>query len=129
MKLAELQGKGLLITDTKLGSVSLSLAERIQLQEYLNCKESDTYKQPENAKKYSHYFKQLPEGLRFIDIYTILHLWNVPHNLGHAIKKLLAPGKRGTKDRIKDIKEARDTLNRELELLETFGGEVKEHGS
>ena len=106
---------------------------------------------PENAEKYPHYFKKLPENMEFIDIYAILHLWDVPHNLGHAIKKLLAPGERGTKDRIKDIKEARDTLNRELELLESFAEkdsifsleagtmkaseltistqEVKEHGS
>ena len=42
--------------------------------------------------------------------------------LQHAIKKLLCAGQRGVKDQAKDINEAKDTLERCLELL-SIGGD------
>ena len=38
------------------------------------------------------------------------------HCTQHSIKKLLMSGKRGAKDKMKDIIEARDTLNRYLQI-------------
>lgn len=73
-----------------------------------------------NAHLYPQYFKKIPAGWEYLDIYAVHHLFEVDDPSGalqHADKKLLLPGVRtGGKSRYKDIKEARDTLNRWLEL-------------
>lgn len=73
----------------------------------------------QNKEKYDKYFKSV-EALNEIDVYMTLRLFDVKSQaVGHAIKKLLIPGCRtGGKSYADDIREARDTLNRELELLE-----------
>ena len=66
--------------------------------------------------KHSHYYKDV-SGLKQIDIYMILRLYNVTDPcIGHAVKKLLVAGGRGAKDRSQDIQEAIDTLNRYNEI-------------
>lgn len=66
--------------------------------------------------KYSHYKKDISH-LKTLDIYRILVLYNVTDPaIAHAIKKLLVPGGRGTKDTRQDMIEARDTLNRRLQM-------------
>lgn len=70
-----------------------------------------------------HYFKSV-KHLDYIDIYMVCKLFEVDdssHCTQHAIKKLLMAGKRGSKDKIKDIKEARDTLKRFLNILKESG--------
>lgn len=72
-----------------------------------------------NVEKYPAYFKDVSE-LTDIDVYMIHHLYNINDPSGaiqHASKKLLLSGKRtGGKSMVTDIKEARDTLNRWLEI-------------
>lgn len=64
------------------------------------------------SRKHSHYFKSVV-GLNYIDIYRVLDLYGVTDNaLGHAAKKILLAGARGSKDQYKDIQEAIDTLTR-----------------
>ena len=77
---------------------------------------NDTPKaKPENAKKYNHYFVPVPYS--HIDVYRVLELFKVTDNaIGHAVKKLLVPGLRGNKPTKQDIIEARDTLNRRIEM-------------
>lgn len=67
--------------------------------------------------KHSHYKKDVSH-LKTIDIYRILELFeNVPHAIGHAIKKLLVPGIRGGgKDVEQDYREAIDSIQRELQM-------------
>lgn len=69
-------------------------------------------------RKHAHYFRNV-EHLKEIDIYRFLELFNVTDQaLGHAIKKLVAPGGRGAgKDFRKDVQEAIDTLQRRLDML------------
>lgn len=68
-------------------------------------------------KTYPHYYKQLPSDTTHIDIYMILDLFNVGNQgIGHTIKKLLCPGQRHAKSWLQDVTEARDTLNRVIEL-------------
>ena len=77
--------------------------------------ESELRTAPENAKKYNHYFVRVP--FKYIDIYRLLELFKVTDNaIGHAVKKLLVPGLRGNKPTKQDIIEARDTLNRRIEM-------------
>lgn len=75
--------------------------------------------EPSIPKPYSKYFRDV-ENLSEIDVYMVHHLFGVHDPSGalqHASKKLLLPGTRtGGKSRYKDIKEARDTLNRWLEI-------------
>lgn len=69
-------------------------------------------------RKHSHYFKDV-RHLDYVDIYQVCKLFEVEdpsHCTQHSIKKLLMSGKRGVKDKMKDIIEARDTLNRYLQI-------------
>jgi len=69
----------------------------------------------DQKKKYSHYYKSCP--YEYLDIYRVLRLFEVADPcVQHAVKKLLCSGKRGPKDAEKDIHEARDSLNRYLEM-------------
>ena len=63
----------------------------------------------------SHYRKTSPTTT--IDVYRVLQLFDVTDPcIQHAIKKLLAAGKRGAKDVAKDIAEAIESLERWQEL-------------
>lgn len=69
-------------------------------------------------REYNHYFKDV-SGLDAIDVYMVCKLFDVQDNSGalqHAIKKMLCSGQRGVKDKLSDIREARDSLNRFLEM-------------
>ena len=71
--------------------------------------------------KYPHYFKSVSH-LETVDVYRVLTLFKVTEPcIQHAIKKLLCAGDRGDKSMIKDITEARDSLNRHLEMLDEDG--------
>ena len=74
---------------------------------------------PEIAQKYPHYYKDV-RGYDFMDVYAVHKVFDVQDPSGaiqHASKKLLLSGVRtGGKSARKDIMEARDTLNRWLEL-------------
>jgi hypothetical protein len=71
------------------------------------------------SQKYPKYYK-LVGNLKEVDVYAVCKLFPVADNTGcinHARKKLLVPGTRtGGKSFRDDIKEARDTLTRWLEL-------------
>lgn len=71
------------------------------------------------SQKYPKYFKAVGE-LKEIDVYAVHHLFNIQDSSGaiqHASKKLLLSGSRnGGKTAYQDVKEARDSLNRWLEL-------------
>ncbi len=71
--------------------------------------------------KYPHYYKDVAH-LKNVDVYRVLTLFKVTEPcIQHAIKKLLCAGDRGDKSMIKDITEARDSLNRHLEMLNEDG--------
>lgn len=72
-----------------------------------------------NSELYPAYFKDVSH-LTEVDVYQICSLFGIQDSSGaihHAIKKLLLSGKRTGKKSLKDdIREARDTLNRFLEM-------------
>ena len=52
-----------------------------------------------------------------IDVYDVLKAFNVTNPAtAHAVKKLLASGKRGYKDVIQDLEEAKASISRAVEL-------------
>lgn len=68
-----------------------------------------------NKDKYPHYYKKVPG--EYIDVYRVLDLFEVTDPcIQHAIKKLLAAGKRGAKDVSKDVREAIVSLERWQEM-------------
>jgi hypothetical protein len=73
---------------------------------------------PSNQPLYPHYYRTLPAATH-VDIDWILHAWDIGHTVGHAVKKLLCAGQRGVKDKLQDLKEARNSINRAIELEET----------
>lgn len=74
------------------------------------------------SQKYPKYYKSVTH-LDEIDVYQVHNLFNIQDPSGaiqHASKKLLLSGVRtGNKTQYKDIQEARDTLNRWLEMNES----------
>ena len=70
----------------------------------------------EKSRKYPHYFKACP--FDEIDVYRLLDVFRVDsHAVGHAVKKCLVLGHRGAKDKMTDLNEAIDTLERYREML------------
>lgn len=73
------------------------------------------------SKQYPKYFKDV-SNLTEVDVYVIHQLFNIQDPSGaiqHASKKLLLSGVRtGGKSKRDDIKEARDTLTRWLQIDE-----------
>lgn len=70
------------------------------------------------VKGKSKYQRTVPSTT--IDVYDVLKAFNVTQPaVQHAIKKLLAPGQRGVKTWVQDIGEARDSLNRAIEMETT----------
>ena len=74
---------------------------------------------PSLSKQYPQYYKNVSD-LDEVDVYAIHYIFNIQDPSGaiqHASKKLLLSGVRtGGKSKKDDIREARDTLNRWLEL-------------
>jgi len=70
------------------------------------------------ATQNPHYYKQVPPGIKTIDVYRVLHMFAVTDPcLQHAIKKLLVAGGRGAgKDITQDIYEAQLSLERYREM-------------
>lgn len=73
----------------------------------------------DSERKHSHYFKDV-RHLDYIDVYELNKLFPIDDDTDcilHARKKLLVCGGRGgSKDMITDITDARDTLNRYLQI-------------
>ncbi len=71
------------------------------------------------------YVKQIHESLYndgrdqiSVDVYDVLLAFNVTcPAIQHALKKLLCPGQRGTKDAMQDLQEARFSIDRAMQLL------------
>ena len=62
-------------------------------------------------------YKKDVSKLNEIDIYDVLVLYNVTcPATQHAIKKLLAAGQRGVKDRLQDLNESKDSIIRAIEI-------------
>lgn len=76
------------------------------------------------SQKYPKYYKDVSH-LEEVDVYQVHQLFNIQDPSGaiqHASKKLLLSGVRtGGKTIFQDIKEARDTLNRWLEMNDPKG--------
>ena len=69
-------------------------------------------------KKHNHYFKDVSD-YKEIDVYALCKIFEVDDPSGctqHAIKKLLVTGKRGHKDRLRDLQDVVDTVKRLIEL-------------
>lgn len=76
----------------------------------------------EIENKYPHYHKAIPPGLKKLDVYAVLKIFNIRSQLiGHAIKKLLCTGNRGAKNYLQDLHEARDSITKEIEYISIFG--------
>lgn len=68
------------------------------------------------------YAKPIPKGLTSLDVYDVLILFQVTDPaIQHAIKKLLACGQRGHKNAFQDLREARESIDRALEIISTYG--------
>ena len=77
--------------------------------------------------EFPHYHKEvqlLPQYEKpTIDVYSVLDAFKViSPPLQHAIKKQLLPGNRGAKDKLKDLREARSSLDRAIEMECIFLG-------
>lgn len=89
--------------------------------EYIRNITREQPKQESMSAKYPKYYKKV-QGLTEVDVYAVHALFDIQDPSGaiqHASKKLLLSGVRtGNKSFKDDIREARDTLTRWLELNE-----------
>jgi len=72
---------------------------------------------PFTPNKYTRTLLSLDGRQVPVDVYAVLAAF--PSNsaaVDHALKKLLAPGQRGQKDRLQDLKEARASLDRAIQM-------------
>ena len=76
------------------------------------------------GSKYKRMIRQtLPEGhagaFVVCDVYDVLRAWDVTcPAIQHAVKKLLQPGKRGSKSAAQDLREAIGSIERAIQLLD-----------
>lgn len=71
--------------------------------------------QREGERVMGKYQRQCKESV--IDVYDVLQAFEVNNPaIAHAVKKLLAPGKRGVKDVIQDLEESISAILRAIEL-------------
>ena len=69
------------------------------------------------TRKYNHYFRPIPPGVTAIDLYRFAEMFEVTDSsLFHALKKIVAAGKRGSKTVEQDVQEAIDSLQRWQEM-------------
>lgn len=104
---------------TNTVSNSADYCEDCLISEDVSPKRLDLQDTQSLSEKYPQYYKPVGE-LTEIDVYAVHHLFNIQDPSGavqHASKKLLLSGVRtGGKSAYHDIKEARDTLSRWLQL-------------
>jgi hypothetical protein len=90
----------------------------------LEAKQGDAVGHPKLSDLYPKYYKDV-SGLTEIDVYAVHHLFGIDDPSGaihHASKKLLLSGVRtGGKSKYDDVKEARDTLTRWLDMTKEDG--------
>ena len=56
-----------------------------------------------------------------VDLADVFSAFGVPYMLGQAVKKSILPGDRGAKDRLKDLREAAWSIQRQIQIEETKG--------
>lgn len=68
------------------------------------------------------YARRIPHGKDHIDVYDVLIMFDVRDPaIQHAVKKLLACGQRGHKTQLEDLQEARQSIDRAIEITYTYG--------
>lgn len=75
----------------------------------------------DKKNKYSRKIKTISLGnvdhAIYVDVYDVLTAFEVVNPaMAHAVKKMLAPGQRGVKDTVQDMKEAIQSIERAIEL-------------
>ena len=89
------------------------LSERVEVIAR-NGNDGEHYAELENNK--SKYHREIKKGV-FVDVYDVLSAFEVVNPaMQHALKKMLAPGKRGAKDTVQDMQEAIQSIERAIEL-------------
>ena len=68
------------------------------------------------------YARRIPHGKDTLDVYDVLIMFEVRDPaVQHAVKKLLACGQRGHKDALEDLQEAKQSIDRAIEIVSTYG--------
>ncbi len=71
---------------------------------------------PSGVEVRNKYQREIKQGV-YVDVYDVLKAFEVTNPATqHAIKKLLAGGKRGHKDLLQDLNEAHASISRAIEL-------------
>lgn len=108
-------------------SLNTSTGVEIRSKPFQPIAQSPDSPKPFTPNKYTRYVPTL-DGRRVpVDVYCISEAFpltlaseGAKEAVLHARKKLLAPGQRGTKSAIQDIREARDSLTRAIEIEEAL---------
>lgn len=73
--------------------------------------DEDVVEELDKGNKYKRFIKGT-----VVDVYDIAYAYDLDPARAHALKKILCSGQRGYKDFEKDLKEAKNSLDRSIEL-------------
>ena len=80
--------------------------------------ENSERKVPKNLAKFPHYFAKIP-NFTHLDIYMVSEMFKLNSYQHHAVKKLVAAGKRGSKDQVKDLLEVIATVEGWIDFIKS----------
>ena len=63
-----------------------------------------------------------------VDIADVVEAFQMPYMLAQAAKKIMLPGERGSKDRLKDLREAAWSIQRQIQIEEARSNKVERLG-
>lgn len=89
----------------------------------ISTKNPDAPGKQDRSKPRNKYDREIIPGVYVdvYDVYDVLDAFMVKSSaVGHAIKKLLAPGQRGLKEEKQDLLEARDSIMNKLQRLDEW---------
>ena len=73
---------------------------------------------PKNLAKFPHYFAKVP-NFTHLDIYMVSEMFQLNSYQHHCLKKIIATGKRGSKDQVKDLQEVIATVEAWIEVIKS----------
>ncbi len=111
-------------TDERINNIGLNRTSD-DMGHYDDLREQQEQAQPAapQANKYDRtIIGKYGSGKCTVDVYRVLNAFpSGSPEIDHAIKKLLAPGKRGVKDELQDLKEAIQSIEARIDYLSDQG--------
>lgn len=96
------------------------------MSHYDDIREQSEQAQPQRNKYDRTIIGKYGSGKCTVDVYRVLNAFGpLSPEIDHAVKKLLAPGKRGNKDELQDLREAVQSIEARIAYLSESSDHLK----